>query len=178
MTRKKQPAPQQLPEQDPLRKRLLFLQDLALAVSKRWKTRGRLSRLDSAFKELLTEILKDPEPTSPGTVELTKEAWKRRAAKRRTLTTAQKEEIKTAYHQGKTLKQLEHKYGVHFSTISRIAHGTNKPRGVKRKLSFAQAEEIRRRFRDENQSIAGLAHEYRVSDSSISMILQGLQYKH
>jgi hypothetical protein len=177
MTRNKQPAPPQLPEQDPFRKRLFYLQDLARAASKRWKIRGRLSGLELAFKELRTEILKDPEPTSPSTVELTKEAWKRRSAKKRVLTSLEREEIKLAYRKGKTLKQLELKYGVHFSTISRIVHGTNKPRGVKRKLSFAQAEEIRRRFRDENQSIAGLAREYRVSDASISMILQGLQYK-
>jgi hypothetical protein len=44
--------------QDPYLKRLVFLQELAAAVSNRWKIRGRLSGLEPAVKELLAEIKK------------------------------------------------------------------------------------------------------------------------
>jgi transcriptional regulator with XRE-family HTH domain len=110
------------------------------------------------------------------TIELTKEMWKRKSAHRHPLPDSKIKEIKRSFGLGMTLKQLALKYGKHFSTISRIVNG-RKPRGTKRKLTFAQAEEIRRRFRDENQSIADLARAYKVSSSTISLILQGKHYK-
>lgn len=174
-------------EEDPCCKRPRHLRELAGSLIERYKRTGSFSRIDGDVKELLNQIRRpvsgqkgsatdnnaQPDPLLLTT---TREAWQKRSSRRHHLTTGQRQEVISAYKDGASLTQLAQKYGVHFSTISRIVHG-RQPRGVKRKLTFEQAEEIRRRYRDENLSITALARAYQVSPSAVSHNLQGLQYK-
>jgi IS30 family transposase len=92
------------------------------------------------------------------------------------LTDALRLHIRSAYAAGATLKEIAGVYGVHFSTISRTVHG-RRPRGVKRKLTMEQAQEMRQRHRDEGLKPSKLSLLYGVSESATRLILEGKQYR-
>ena len=84
--------------------------------------------------------------------------------------------IRSAYAGGATLKELAAAHGVHLSTISRTVHG-RRPRGVKRKLTMAQAEELRRLHRDEGLKPSKLRRLFGISESAVYLILGDKHYR-
>ena len=105
----------------------------------------------------------------------------------RALTLEQAEEIRKEYLTGKTSqRKLAKKYNVSKTTIADLLNGkyynhskNNKPLVLNKnipKLTLKQAEEIRKRYKEENISLNKLGREYNVDHKTIKRIIDNESY--
>ena len=105
----------------------------------------------------------------------------------RALTLEQAEEIRKEYLTGKTSqRKLAKKYNVSKTTIADLLNGkyynhskNNKPLVLNKnipKLTLKQAEEIRKRYKEENISLNKLGREYNVDHKTIKRIVDNESY--